>query len=222
MAEQKYVLCREFTVTVVSAQNLPNVHRVSKPKVYAKVSLGSDRKTEQRTRADKHGKLNPTWNKKMEYTIEDSDVMHYGLQLVIEFYFKRKFARDLYIGENHWSIKDLFNEAYEYNRGGSAQLYLPIKNGLSETGGTMCFQYRFGKRIWVKKELCYTNVMDNKHTHMGGWHYLIQVLDPRILSQVVIHYGHLALLFCKRVLDAGASFLGRVVGAAVVGGLGCF
>ncbi|KAL2513204.1 soybean protein regulated by cold-2 [Abeliophyllum distichum] len=148
MDKQNYVLCRKFYLTLISAENLPKVRKFFKSKVYAKVSFGGDKKTEQRIKADKHGELNPVWNYTMKYTIEESSIIHYGLQLVIKLYCQSKLG-DRYIGEIHTSIKDLFD--YAYRRGGSANLSLPMKKGDAETGAILKFSFRFGERIQKKK-----------------------------------------------------------------------
>ncbi|KAL2538585.1 protein SRC2-like [Forsythia ovata] len=149
MDKKNDVLCRKFYLTLISAENLPKVRKIFKSKVYAKVSFGGDKKTEQRTKADKHGELNPVWNYSMKYTIVESGIIHYGLQLVIKLYCKSKLG-DRYIGEIHTSIKDLFD--YAYTRGGSANLSLPMKKSHAETGAILKFSYRFGERIQEKKQ----------------------------------------------------------------------
>ncbi|KAL2538710.1 protein SRC2-like [Forsythia ovata] len=156
MDENKYVLCRKFVLTLISAENLPNVRKLFKSEVYAKVSFGGDKKTMRRTQVDKHGELNPAWNYIMKYTIGESGVIHYGLQLVIKFYCKRKLG-DRYIGEIHTSIKELFD--YANSRGGSAILSLPIKKGSTETGGVLNFSYKFGVPIWEEKPGFWKKVM---------------------------------------------------------------
>ncbi|KAL2538709.1 protein SRC2-like [Forsythia ovata] len=150
MDENKYVYCRKFFLTLISAENLPNVRKFFESKVYAKVSFGGDKKTERRTPVDKHNELNPAWNYTMKYTIAEPGVIHYGIQLVIKLYCKRKLG-DRYIGEIHTPIKELFDRAY--SQGGSAMLDLPIMQGSAsaETGGMLKFSYRFSQPQWKEK-----------------------------------------------------------------------
>lgn len=152
MVKQNYVLYRKFNLTLISAANLPKVRKYFKPKVYAKVSFCGDKKTEQRTRADKHAQLNPAGNYTMNYKIDESGITHSGLQLVIKLYCKRTFG-DRYVGEIHTSIKKLFDSAYDSanKRGRSASLSLPIMKGSAKTGGVLRFSYKFGERIKKKK-----------------------------------------------------------------------
>ena len=90
--------CRKFELTLISANDLEDVRKLFKMKVYARVSIGSNTETEKRTPADKHGEINPAWNFMMRYTIGESAVQHYGAMLVIKLYCKRKLG-DRYIGE---------------------------------------------------------------------------------------------------------------------------
>ncbi|CAI9786644.1 unnamed protein product [Fraxinus pennsylvanica] len=148
MGKQNYVLYRKFNLTIISAANLPNVRTYFKPKMYAKVSFCGDKKTEQRTRAEKHGQLNPAWNYTMKYKIDESGITHSGLQLVIKLYCKRTLG-DRYVGEIHTSVEELFD--YAYKSGGSATSSLPIMKGSAETGGVLKFSYKFGEKIQKKK-----------------------------------------------------------------------
>ncbi|KAL2538676.1 putative disease resistance protein RGA4 [Forsythia ovata] len=137
MDENKYVYCRKFFLTLISAENIPNVRKFFESKVYSKVSFGGDKKTERRTPVDKHNELNPAWNYTMKYTVAEPGVIHYSIQLVIKLYCKRKLG-DRYIGEVHTPIKELFDRAY--SEGGNAMLDLPIIQGSAsaETGAEGC------------------------------------------------------------------------------------
>ncbi|KAI7988041.1 hypothetical protein LOK49_LG13G00383 [Camellia lanceoleosa] len=96
MQSGKFVVCRKFQVTPISASDLEDVRKVFKMKVYARVSINSQ--VEKRTEADKHGGTSPKWSHSVEYTIGESAVIHHGLMLVIKLYCKRKLGAK-HIGE---------------------------------------------------------------------------------------------------------------------------
>ena len=145
-----YMDCRKFDLSLISANDLEDVRKLFKMKVYAKVSIGSNPETEKRTPADKHGEMNPAWNFNMKYTIREPMVQHHGTMLVIKLYCKRKLG-DRYIGEVHSSMKELFDEAYAY--GGSMVVNCPVKKGSVNSQGVLKFSYRFGDRVSLEKVL---------------------------------------------------------------------
>ncbi|CAK9138460.1 unnamed protein product [Ilex paraguariensis] len=126
-------------------------------KVYARVSIGSDPKTERRTPADKHGETDPAWNFTMKYTISESMVQHYGVSLVIKLYCKRKLG-DRYVGEVHMPMKELFDGAYSC--GGSAMVSYPVQRGSVNSQGVLKFSYRFGERVTADKLLLVESIGD--------------------------------------------------------------
>lgn len=142
--------CRKFEINLISAIDLENVRKICKMKVYARVSIGNDPKTEKRTPIDLHGKTNPAWNFTMKYTIGESLVEHYSGMLVIKLYCKRKLG-DRYIGEVHLSVKELYEFAYPL--GGSAVVNYPVQKGCVNSQGVLKFSYRFGERVSIDKLL---------------------------------------------------------------------
>ncbi|XP_071700881.1 protein SRC2-like [Rutidosis leptorrhynchoides] len=158
--------CRTLDLTINYANDLRQVRRIFKMKVYAKVfDLSSDTiyiddmeriqvlingidTTEKRTPVDKHGQTNPAWNYTMKYVVGDSSVEHYGTVLVIKLYCKRKLG-DRYIGEVHKSLKDLYE--YACTTGGSAVVCYPVLKGSIESQGQLCFSYRFGDKVSIEK-----------------------------------------------------------------------
>ncbi|XAR62612.1 hypothetical protein NMG60_11017439 [Bertholletia excelsa] len=142
--------CRKFELTLISANDLEDVRKLFKMKVYAKVSIGGNPELEKRTPTDKHGELNPAWNFTVKYTVGESAVQHHGVMLVIKLYCKRKLG-DRYIGEIHTSMKELFEIANAC--GGSALMNFPIKKGSLNSQGVLHFSYRFGEKANVEKLL---------------------------------------------------------------------
>ena len=74
-----------FELTLVSAKNLENVRSVFRDRVriYAKVSLGNNPRTEKRSRKDKRGQTNPVWNFKATYIIGKNTVESQDIKLLI-------------------------------------------------------------------------------------------------------------------------------------------
>ncbi|KAA8538529.1 hypothetical protein F0562_028100 [Nyssa sinensis] len=142
--------CRKFEITLISANDLENVRRLFKMKVYARVSITGDRETEKRTPADKHGETDPAWNYTMRYTVGESALQHHGVRVVIKLYCKRKLG-DRYIGEVHTSMKELFDQAYPY--GGSLMATYPVQKGSVNSRGVLKFSYRFGESVSIEKLL---------------------------------------------------------------------
>ncbi|PWA49882.1 C2 calcium-dependent membrane targeting [Artemisia annua] len=140
--------CRKLDLTINSANDLRQVRRVFKMKVYAKVLVGGNVTMEKRTPLDKHGQINPAWNHSMKYSICESWVEHHGTMLVIKLYCKRKLG-DRYIGEVHRSLKELYD--YAYPTGGSAVVCFPVQIGSIESQGKLCFSYRFGDKVSIEK-----------------------------------------------------------------------
>ncbi|XP_047320894.1 protein SRC2 homolog [Impatiens glandulifera] len=140
--------CRKFDLTLIEAQDLQDVRKLFKMKVYARVSIGSNQEAEKWTPPDKHGEVNPAWNYTMKYTIGDSMVCHYGTMLVIKLYCRRKLG-DRYVGEIHAQMKDLFEHAQPF--GGSASVCYPVQKGSVNSKGELKFSYRFGERVSIDK-----------------------------------------------------------------------
>ncbi|KAL3513590.1 hypothetical protein ACH5RR_026307 [Cinchona calisaya] len=149
--------CRKFEITLLSANDLEDVRKLFKMKVYLRVSIGSSEGTEKRTPADKHGEINPAWNFNLKYTINDSMVKHYNTMLVIKLYCKRKLG-DRYIGEVHTSMKELFD--YAYPLGGSAVVNYPVQKGSVNSQGVLRFSYRFGEKVSIDKLILAETIAD--------------------------------------------------------------
>ncbi|XP_052200783.1 protein SRC2-like [Diospyros lotus] len=140
--------CRKFELTLISANDLEEVRKLFKMKVYARVSIGGNQETEKRTPADRHGEANPAWNLTMKFTVPESCLQHYGAMLLIKLYCKRKLG-DRYIGEVYVPMKELFDQAYA--RGGSRVVDYPVRRGSLNSQGLLRFAYRFGQCVDVEK-----------------------------------------------------------------------
>ncbi|KAI7989003.1 hypothetical protein LOK49_LG13G00399 [Camellia lanceoleosa] len=158
MQSGKFIACRKFQVTLISASDLEDVRKVFKMNVHARVSINSQ--AEKRTEADKHGGTSPKWSQSVEYTIGESAVIHHGLMLVIKLYCKRKLG-DKYIGEVHTSIKELFDSSIKNGGNCSGEMTCPVLKGSNGVQGTLTFSYRFGDRINVKRPPKYKKLVES-------------------------------------------------------------
>ncbi|CAI9112166.1 OLC1v1012560C1 [Oldenlandia corymbosa var. corymbosa] len=140
---QEGMECRKFEITLLSANDLEDVRKLFKMKVYLRVSIGSNPETEKWTPHDKHGEVNPAWNFTLKFTISETMLQNYNNMLVIKLYCKRKLG-DRYIGEVHTSMKDLFD--YSKPLGGSAVVTHPVYKGSICSQGVLRFSYKFGEK----------------------------------------------------------------------------
>ena len=138
--------CREFQITLVSAQNLENVRQFFKKRVrvYAKVSLGGNHRTEKTTPVDKEGQTNPVWNFSASYIIGKNAVKSQDVKLLIQFFCIRT-SRDTNIGEVSVSLKELFDRFSTLPQGeGTARVSYPVKKGAADSQGEVGFSFKFG------------------------------------------------------------------------------
>ncbi|KAH6782712.1 hypothetical protein C2S51_008005 [Perilla frutescens var. frutescens] len=101
---------REFEVTLVSAQNLPDIRSLGQMKVYAEVSLNGIPETTMKSDVDERGKTNPTWSFVTGYTVSEAAVQLPGINLVVKLLCKRTLG-DKLVGEVKIPLKNLFDVA---------------------------------------------------------------------------------------------------------------
>ncbi|KAG8378309.1 hypothetical protein BUALT_Bualt08G0124000 [Buddleja alternifolia] len=104
--------CRKLEITLVSANDLPDIRRLGLMKVYAKVHLmkGSESKTSKKTPVDREGDINPKWNFPVKYTLRESTVKQPGVYVVVKLYCERTLG-DKTIGEAvNIPVKSLFDK----------------------------------------------------------------------------------------------------------------
>ncbi|PIN12993.1 hypothetical protein CDL12_14394 [Handroanthus impetiginosus] len=136
--------CRKLVITVVSANNLPDVRNLFRMKVYAKVSIeGSESKTTQETPVDLQGETDPRWNVQIEYTVSESVVQKPGVNLSIKLFCERSLG-DRFIGEVNIPVKGLFDMGLKAEK--------IMSYDVSGTpSGRLQILYSFGEKIWVEK-----------------------------------------------------------------------
>ncbi|KAL2520053.1 Uncharacterized protein Fot_23976 [Forsythia ovata] len=132
----------KLDITLVSANNLPDVRKFGRMKVYAEVSINGISKTAKKTQVDKQNECNPSWNCSIVYTIGERVMQETNVDLVIKLFSKRTFG-DRYIGEVKLTLKSLFENG------------LSAQNVTHAVSGTACgilnISYSFGEKFVVQK-----------------------------------------------------------------------
>ena len=135
---------REFEVTLVSAQNLPDTRSLGKMKVYAEVSLNGIPETTTKSNVDKQGKTNPTWSFVVDYTVSEAAVQLPGANLVVKLLCKRTMG-DKPIGEVKIPLKNLFDTAHESADQDKIRNY----HVEGTPHGVLTISYSFGQKMAV-------------------------------------------------------------------------
>ncbi|KAG6390372.1 hypothetical protein SASPL_148106 [Salvia splendens] len=143
---------RKFQITLVSAENLPNVRSFGQMKVYAEVSINGDPKTSKRTTVNTDGETNPRWNFSLDYTIEEASLKNLGLVVVVKLYCERTLG-DRYIGEVKISVKGLFDSG---SRSENELSY----NVAGAGDGKLNILYSFGSMFEAPKSSVWKKVLE--------------------------------------------------------------
>lgn len=136
---------RTLEINLISAKDLKNVNLVSKMDVYVVVSLFSpDSHPEQKTktRVDRDGGTNPTWNHSMKFTIYGADATVYrGLNLVFKLRCDRALG-DKDIGEVNVPVKELLDSVKDKE---SMQFVsYQVRKPSGKPKGEIRFSFKFG------------------------------------------------------------------------------
>ncbi|XP_047965758.1 uncharacterized protein LOC125210233 [Salvia hispanica] len=101
---------RNFTLTVVSAENLDDIRNLGRMKVYAEVSLNAEKHTTKKTNVDSLGGVNPSWNFPVKYMICESAFTgaQKPLTVAVKLYCARTRGRK-FLGQVEISAQSLFN-----------------------------------------------------------------------------------------------------------------
>lgn len=117
---------RKLKITLVSAENLPDVRNFGEMKVYAVVSLNGTTKI---SGADMDGGTNPRWNFVAGYTVGEAAVQLAGVNILVKLWCKRSLG-DRLVGEVKIGVKNLFesshNKILRYHVVGTSQGVLNI------------------------------------------------------------------------------------------------
>ncbi|EYU23912.1 hypothetical protein ABFS82_14G314100 [Erythranthe guttata] len=161
--------CRNLEITVVSAKDLEDVRVFfGKTAVHARVSISGKAATatERRTPTDRHGNKNPAWNFTTSYTVTEAMVQGSSRMLVVKLYCDSN-AGDIYIGEVHISLRELFESATVNSQAGlnekggsvggggprSAVMISPVMKGGVQSLGSLTIAYSFGEMVTIDNVL---------------------------------------------------------------------
>ncbi|KAH6832832.1 hypothetical protein C2S53_006079 [Perilla frutescens var. hirtella] len=136
--------CRKLEITLVSAENLPDVRNLGLMKVYAKVSLKGESRTTVKSSVDYEGETNPRWNFVVDYTISESTVRRPGVNLVVKLMCKRTLGRDRFVGEVKIPVKSLFDLGLKSQK-------IPSYTVAGTPEGRLNLLYSFSERMLVRK-----------------------------------------------------------------------
>ncbi|KAH6782716.1 hypothetical protein C2S51_008009 [Perilla frutescens var. frutescens] len=106
---------RRFEITIVSAENLPDIRRLGRMKVYAEVSLNGEYETKKATTVDREGDTNPRWNFPFVYNVHGSYLRRPGLDVVVDLYCQRTLG-DKFVGQVIIPINTLFQKGLKSQR----------------------------------------------------------------------------------------------------------
>ncbi|KAH6832835.1 hypothetical protein C2S53_006082 [Perilla frutescens var. hirtella] len=135
---------REFRVTLVSAQNLPDIRSHGHMKVYAEVSLNGILETTTKSNVDEQGETNPMWSFVAGYTISEAAMQLPGVNLMVKLLCKRTIG-DKLIGEVKIPLKNLFDTTHE-----SADQEKILSYDVKGTpNGVLNISYSFGQKMAV-------------------------------------------------------------------------
>ncbi|KAH6832846.1 hypothetical protein C2S53_014357 [Perilla frutescens var. hirtella] len=95
---------RRMEITIVSAEDLPDIRLLGWMKVYTVVSVNGSIRA---TNVDREGGTNPRWNSSFVYAIDEWDLRCRGLDVVVELFCERTLG-DKFIGEVRIPVKNLF------------------------------------------------------------------------------------------------------------------
>ncbi|KAJ7977952.1 protein SRC2-like [Quillaja saponaria] len=140
--------CQPLEITIISADGIKDVNRISKMDVYAVVKIAGDsRGQKQKTPVDKDSGTHPKWNYTIKFTVDEASVKQNRLFLEIKLMSDRVFG-DKDIGEVHVPLKELLdnNEGFsDAERRVSYSVRLPS----GKAKGTLDLSYKFGEKFTV-------------------------------------------------------------------------
>ncbi|KAJ0976250.1 hypothetical protein J5N97_018215 [Dioscorea zingiberensis] len=97
---------RTLEITLISAKDLKDVNLFSKMEVYAVVSIDGDRRTAQRTTADRNGGTNPSWNATIRVPLPADDPSRHVVHVTLR---AERALGDRDVGEVHIPLKEFFS-----------------------------------------------------------------------------------------------------------------
>ncbi|KAL8482082.1 hypothetical protein ACS0TY_028287 [Phlomoides rotata] len=171
--------CRKLEITLVSANNLPNIRSIGMMEVYARVSVKGEPKTTQKTPVDTRGETNPRWNFPVQFTISESSLRQPGVTVMVKLMCNRSLG-DKLVGEVNIEVKNLFELGLKADK-------ILSYGVVGTTKGRLNVLYSFGEKVVVKRP--------------SGWRSAVEVGFFLVVGGALILLG--------RESDGGDEKVGR-------------
>ncbi|PKA59325.1 hypothetical protein AXF42_Ash001419 [Apostasia shenzhenica] len=130
---------RTLELTLISAKDLKDVNVFSKMDVYAVASVAGDLRTQQRTRTDRDGGKNPSWNAALRFPVpaDPAAAGHVVIHILLR---SERTLGDRDVGEVHVPLKELLDGS----AGGSKHVSYQVRNSSSgKAKGVLNLSYKF-------------------------------------------------------------------------------
>ena len=141
-------LCRSLVMRNISAEDLQDVRRIFRMKVYALVSISGDPFIPagkwNSTTVDYEGGTDPTWKTQFSFTLHDPSLHRNFQRLNFQFYCERSLG-DKIVGEFSIPVKSLFDKVG--NRDVSSSGCYPVTNSSGGEQGAVKFTFEFGQPL---------------------------------------------------------------------------
>ncbi|KAA8548920.1 hypothetical protein F0562_000604 [Nyssa sinensis] len=134
---------RTLDINIISAKDLKNVNLIDKMDVYVVVSISGDKRTKQKTKVDRNGGTNPTWNFPMKFTVDESAAQQNRSTLMFTLRCERSLG-DKDIGEVHVPIKELLGNIGD---GKMQFVSYQVRKPSGKPKGEFNFSYKFGEKV---------------------------------------------------------------------------
>ncbi|PHT60479.1 hypothetical protein CQW23_02842 [Capsicum baccatum] len=131
---------RYFYFTVHSASDLKDVRLLGEMKVYAKVTIAGKSKY---TKVDLVNKSNPVWNATFRFFVPEIHIDN--IRVKIEFFCRRSFSDDKYVGHLNLSIKPV-------GKGAKYSFTVDRNDNSSGNFGTANFSHILGDKVIVEQD----------------------------------------------------------------------
>uniref|UniRef100_A0A5B6YMQ7 C2 domain-containing protein n=1 Tax=Davidia involucrata TaxID=16924 RepID=A0A5B6YMQ7_DAVIN len=140
---------RPLDITLISAQELQNVNRLTKMDVYVVVSINTVSKTKRKTHVDKDGGTNPKWNHRMKFSIDEAAFAQQpDLSLLFHLKSDRSFG-DRDIGHLSVPIRELLvvDDGNDAGNDNSERVVVyQVNTPSGKAKGSLKFSYKFGEK----------------------------------------------------------------------------
>ncbi|XAR55597.1 hypothetical protein NMG60_11035713 [Bertholletia excelsa] len=154
---------QKFEINLVSACGLEAVRELDRMNVYAVASIADNKRTKRKTPVDHNNGVNPAWNFTIEYNIGVNAVQQEGVMLVVKLFCKRNLRADLYVGEFHASVRQLYEQAMA--NGGGTILTYNVQRGGAGSAGQFTLSCRLGEKVFVREQSFWRKLLARMAVH---------------------------------------------------------